>query len=283
MEDLEPFTHAYLLKGIVQDFCLGRRARLRYALPCSTISFTRINDKGPEPIEYLEFAKSDLTVASQRGAINAIGNAKRAIHLTIQNILFSWGLYHSFKSENFPKQLEILADLNAFPTRALEALNHKRNLVEHEFSSVDPVEVADLVDVTEMFLLLAYPYFTNAIIGAFVGVQDDERCMQWQLIPNEGFINIYVLQNPDVYETSIGPIHHTFVEDPPRKLEKKIDITKSNLTDWIGYLDLFVYMTRRRSTLLEKPISSDERYHFGRILHSSPIELKRLQDDNKTD
>jgi len=156
--ELKPFEDTYLLKGVTQNFVTGHRSNLRFAIDSLSLGFTNLNAKGPEPFEYLEFAKSDILQGGTKGAINALGNAKRAIHLTIQNILHAWGLLPAFQDQNFPTQIAVLRELNAFPTRTLEALNRKRNFVEHEFASADFAEVADLVDIAEMFLLIAYPY-----------------------------------------------------------------------------------------------------------------------------
>lgn len=263
--NLDAFKDTYLLKDITQDFSVGRRTNLRFAVHCNTVNFTKLNDNGPEPFEYLEFAKSDIALGGTKGAINALGNAKRAIHLTIKNILHAWGLLKTFDSANFPDQLDILQRLNAFPTRMLDALNRKRNFVEHEFASVDPAEVADLVDITEMFLLIAYPFFKEAVVGAFVGIAADENCYQWRISPNQALIEVLKVDDAKRFDTDFGPIYYAFGELDKRPPNNTIQISRANESDWINYLDLFVYMTKRQVTLLDKQAYPGSNLNYKRI------------------
>lgn len=68
--ELKAFKDSYLLKGVNPDFAIGRRANLRFAIENLTLSYSRLNDKGPEPFEYLEFAKTDIQQGDTKGAIN---------------------------------------------------------------------------------------------------------------------------------------------------------------------------------------------------------------------
>lgn len=60
MHKLDRFRDNYLFRELDSDFALGKRSHLRYALLNSSLYFTRLNARGPEPIQYLEYAKADL-------------------------------------------------------------------------------------------------------------------------------------------------------------------------------------------------------------------------------
>ena len=84
------------------DFALGNRSNLTYAAPCYFAHLSKLNESGPEPYQYLEFAKADIMSSDERGAINALGNAKRAVHLTIESFLKILGIGNNLKKHIFP-------------------------------------------------------------------------------------------------------------------------------------------------------------------------------------
>ena len=57
-----------------------------------------------EPLDYIHFSKSDLLSQDLRGAINALNNAKRAIHLLIDCFLEVIGIFSLYRKDNFPKK-----------------------------------------------------------------------------------------------------------------------------------------------------------------------------------
>lgn len=272
MTAVDVFKHSYLLKSTHADFATGRRKHLRFAIQNRLISFVKLNPHGPEPFEYLQFAKTDILDSCPRGPINALGNAKRAIHLTIENILVAWGLSKAFKDQNFPTQLAILQDLNAFPTRIIDWLNKKRNLVEHDYAVIDIQEVVYLIEIAELFLLIAYQYLRGAVVGAFVGIETDNVCYNWQLEPEQSKVNIYRVHHKKFVDTELGRIYYGFRENPDSELVSSIEITRDNQDQWIDYLDLFVYMTKQPATLLETEIQPNEHYHFSKV--TGGIELE---------
>jgi hypothetical protein len=150
---------------------------LRYALVNFSVSLTQINPKGPEPFEYIEYAKSNLASCNEQGYIDALGHAKRAVHLIIETFLRVWGLDTIYGRAKFPDKLKIMQEMGAFPIRMIEQLNKKRNLVEHEYVSVKHQEAADFVDIADMFLLLSYPLIKHAVVGAYVGLENDDKCL----------------------------------------------------------------------------------------------------------
>lgn len=238
----------YLFPDNAPDVFKGRRSHLRYVSPYYYRGFTNLNPNGPEPFDYLEYAKADIVSQTQRGALNSLGNTKRAIHLTIDNFLRIFGLDKSYLKTSFPTKLEIIKLVNAFPTRMINHLNHERNLVEHEFLDTDMNIASDFLDVAEMFLMMMYPYLRHATIGAFVGIEGDDRCFDWSIQVDEAKIQISEVSSKDFIYSQFGKIHLDFSARPEDlKLIESINIARTNVDKWINYLDFFVYCTKRNA------------------------------------
>lgn len=160
--NLKNFEDLYVLSNVDSNFAQGARAKLRYACEYLYASLMKLNPKGVDPFEYLNFAKTDISTNSLRGAINGLGNVKKAIHLTIDCFFELLGLIKAFRKSNFPTKLDIIQQLEAFPTNVIKTLNQKRNYVEHKYTTIDIKKVVDFIDVTEMFLRLCYPFWLIA-------------------------------------------------------------------------------------------------------------------------
>jgi hypothetical protein len=279
MSSLSSLKKLYLLRGVHPDFALGRRAGIRYALVSGTACFTRLNLKGLEPIQYMEFARNDLSSGDIRGAINALGNAKRAVHLMLESILRILGLKDAYGKMNFPAQLEIVSQLNAFPTRMIYNLNQKRALMEHQYTAISIDEAADFVDVAEMFLLLAYPYLKHTVISAYVGIEGDSRLYEWGLDLVNSTVNIYELRGGAghyLIGTSVGKVYYNISWKKGRRLLKTVGIGRANREEWLPYLDLFVYCTKRESITLPQETRGDGLYvsHIHHTTFSTPQRRK---------
>jgi len=73
-----------ILRDVDPYFAQGYRKNLRYVT--KDYAFACLMEFAPEkiePLDYIHFSKSDLLSQDLRGAINALNNAKRAIHLLI--------------------------------------------------------------------------------------------------------------------------------------------------------------------------------------------------------
>lgn len=105
--------------------------------------------------DYLGFARTDLRQSSTRGDVNALGNAKRALHCRIDSVLFTTGFWPQVSSKrwNFNKKEEILTEIHVVAPRVLGRINQLRNQVEHEYSAPhDRDQLADFIDSIELFL-----------------------------------------------------------------------------------------------------------------------------------
>lgn len=240
---LERFKNNYFLREHDSDFATGRRSEWVYALPSRRISFAYLNRGGPEPVAYLEYARRDVFDGTQQGAINALGHAKRAIHLVIDRLLETYCLTDWLKAP-FPVRAELLRDLGALPTRMVSALNRDRNLMEHDYAFVEVDRVGDFVELTELFLSAGYPFFRGGVVGAYIGIQDGQ-CCECVLDRNSRSLivaDINVYQHVDF---PFGRVHYN-IERPEKLLPRlAIPVTRDRQSELMPFIDLFVYCTRR--------------------------------------
>jgi hypothetical protein len=108
-------------------------------------------DSEYSPFDYLEFAQQDIETDSEpRNIINAVGNAKRALHLQVDTICIGYG--YKSKSRDFPPKLDFLQDIGIVAPRILKRVNKIRNRIEHDYSSPTIDEANDFIDIVELFL-----------------------------------------------------------------------------------------------------------------------------------
>jgi hypothetical protein len=97
--------------------------------------------------QYLQFAARDLEDESDRGAVNGIGNAKRALHQTVDALLQAYGLLARNRRASFPQKLELIDKAGLFSLAILNTLNLERNAVEHEYRVPTHARVQEVTDV----------------------------------------------------------------------------------------------------------------------------------------
>jgi hypothetical protein len=268
--DIESLRDSYFLRGYDSDFATGRRSHLVYALPSQQISFTHLNLGGPEPLTYLEYARRDITGGTQQGAINALGHAKRAVHLVMDKLLEAYCLDEWVKAP-FPVRAELLRDIGAFPTRLVSGLNHARNLMEHDYSFVEVDRAADFVELVELFLTVGYPFFQGGTIGAYVGTESDTQCTEWFIEPRAKGIAVADIAVDSYLDLPIGRVHYNMQR--PREATPRfvVPLTRSRQSEWMPYLDLLVYCTRRQTLRLPQPRDRGSGvYHHHHDLHFPP-------------
>ncbi|EPF1751734.1 hypothetical protein ACSQUR_003219 [Vibrio alginolyticus] len=101
--------------------------------------------------QYLDFAILDLKDGqSERNLINAISNAKKALHIRMEEIAKGFG-YQS-KSNKFPSMFGYLESCGFVTPRTLERINSLRNRVEHDYISPKLEDVETYIDVVSLFL-----------------------------------------------------------------------------------------------------------------------------------
>jgi hypothetical protein len=131
-DDSDPFT--YLMDSVSLHGC-----------PLTDVEITAE--------QYLQFAARDLDDETERGAVNGIGNAKRALHQAVDALLQAYGLLARNPRASFPKKLELIDAAGLFSLAILNTLNLERNAVEHDYQVPARSRVQEVIDVTRLWLL----------------------------------------------------------------------------------------------------------------------------------
>jgi hypothetical protein len=105
---------------------------------------------------FLGFARDDLLDGTDRGRVNALSNAKRAVENRVDTLLYAYGLRGHSKKErwNYPTKAEKLRLTGTFVPDALRHMvTTTRNELEHDYKIPQSgQDVADMVDVAELFV-----------------------------------------------------------------------------------------------------------------------------------
>lgn len=121
------------------------------------------------PAEFLSFARQDLEEDSEKGRVNAIGNAKRAIGCRADEIL-TFSNLKSFSSHHrwaLPYKLLVLRKLGiSAPDMLRDYITSKRNIIEHEYVRPNREETRHLADITELFLSATDKYVEGGYISS---------------------------------------------------------------------------------------------------------------------
>ncbi|WP_017510727.1 hypothetical protein [Cupriavidus pauculus] len=108
-----------------------------------------------EPVsaeQYLDFATHDLLDGdSDRHLVNALTNAKRALHLRMEDVCVGFGFASYGGPRSFPRMVEYISRVGVTAPRILTRLNQLRNQVEHEYLVPGRAEVETFIDVTSLF------------------------------------------------------------------------------------------------------------------------------------
>ncbi|RDX38129.1 hypothetical protein DZA51_01695, partial [Vibrio campbellii] len=109
------------------------------------------------PRVYLDFAIEDFESPNghkqSRALVNALSNAKRALHLQVETIAKSLGFVQQKRGfPNFHDYLGFCERCGVVTPRILKKLNTVRNAVEHEYYIPTESETEDFIDVVELFL-----------------------------------------------------------------------------------------------------------------------------------
>lgn len=269
-KDTERILCNYIIRGRDPYFSQGNRSNLRYVtMEYIYAVLMEPNRRGVDVLDYLYFAKADLLSKDLRGAINALGNAKRAIHLLVDCFLELLGLKRIYSKDNFPAKLEIVKKLEAFPTKLLMTLNERRNLIEHGYDQIELHEAEDFVEIAEVFVKLCYPYFGCTTVGARIGEVNSDKDIEWLLDPLASEITVSECQGASKLETgSYGTIYYNLKTKPEKTVVKSIRMTKMNTAEWIPILNTFLYGTQRRR-MSRADVPPYEKEDYRRIMKFS--------------
>jgi hypothetical protein len=110
---------------------------------------------GRSPQTYVDFATADLLEQnSKRTRVNAISNAKRALHFQVDLLSDALGFNQSplRKRNNFPEKLNFCGKCGIVAPRILEKINRQRNALEHDYYIPTRPQSEDFLDVVMLFL-----------------------------------------------------------------------------------------------------------------------------------
>jgi hypothetical protein len=107
------------------------------------------------PRSYLQFSQVDLeTGTDARSNINALSNAKRALHLQVELLAESFGIKGLSRkaSQGFQNQFEFCGHCGLTTPKIVQRMNRVRNVTEHEYYFPNRSEAEDFVDVVSLFI-----------------------------------------------------------------------------------------------------------------------------------
>ena len=148
-----------------------------YLIPSSgSSSIEQIFDISPK--DFLRFAKEDLQEDNERGFINSISNAKRAIDCQIDEVIEKLASdsndftplvkdflkYFEFELD-IPIKLQIIHALNFAPSLIISKSRTLRNKLEHIYQKPNIQEVKEALDVADLFL--------RSVTGKLIMIWDD--------------------------------------------------------------------------------------------------------------
>lgn len=104
--------------------------------------------------QYLEYSENDLLDGrTTRHIINALSNAKKSLHIRLEEICLGFGIgIGSIKKKRFPQLIDYVRECGIVAPRILDRLNTLRNAVEHDYIIPSEADVETFVDVVTLFL-----------------------------------------------------------------------------------------------------------------------------------
>lgn len=241
---LDVLRRTTLVRSLDRNFATGRRRKLRYALASEVSYYARINPSGPDPADFIAFARDDLSSGSPSAPFNALTNAKRAVHQAVDALLPQFALDRSYLDSNLPTKLTLLEEIGALPTRLVAALNQRRNLMEHAYTHVKEKEARDFLEVAELFVTVCYTFFRRSVLAAYVGILGSDLCYEYRLHLPSSTIGVNKVEATESLASDEGPIHFHMRKSTPRQVLETHPIERSNRGTWLPLIDLLVYVTR---------------------------------------
>ena len=110
--------------------------------------------ESPSAKTYLEYAQVDFAAGkSNRELINAISNAKRAMHLRLEDLCLGFGSVDLLGLKNFPSLIGYVQKCGIVAPSILTQMNDLRNDVEHRYDIPTTDDVKTFLGVTTLFLV----------------------------------------------------------------------------------------------------------------------------------
>lgn len=167
-----------------------------YLMDSTSLSGLPLADIDVSAEEYLQFAADDLASDTKQGFINGIGNVKRALHLMIDSLLNSYGLWARNKRLGFPDKLKLLEHAGLFSLSILKTLNLERNVIEHEYRVPTKGRVQEMIDVGRLMLLVTQRMTEYVPNECRAGWRDGDIQGIVQLNPGAGLLSFFKVTGP---------------------------------------------------------------------------------------
>lgn len=275
----------HIINTFNRELSKGLRSNIRYCSVYLTAMMLDFNIDGIKPYEFLMFAKEEVESNTVNGNISSLQNIKKCNHLLVEKLFYMLGMENVYNKSSFPKNLEILKQIEAFPINLLTKLNTLRNIVEHKYKKVDNSTVLELLDYSEIFYRLCHNFLKQMVVGLHVGLNNDDEIYFWEL----DFLKkeISICKNPfasKFINTSDGKLFYGFDLEKTTYIDLKvIKIERNNQKDWIPLLNLFIFCTK--DSLLIKnddmPTKENILFHSRKTTFADSLENSMIDlDDN---
>jgi hypothetical protein len=167
-----------------------------YLMESVSLSGCPLTDTEVTAEQYLQFAAQDLDDSLERGAVNALGNVKRALHQTVDTLLQGYGLLARNKRLSFPQKLQLIDAAGLFSLSILKTLNDERNLVEHDYRVPAHARAREALDVVRLWLLATRQLGEFVVYESLAGWRSDQALGVVQLNPTLGLLEFFKVSGP---------------------------------------------------------------------------------------
>ena len=144
----------------------------------------------------MQFATADLEDAPEQGAVNGIGNARRAVHPTVGALVQAYGLLARNQRSSFPQKLELIDEAGLLSLAILSTLDLERGAVEHEYRVPARARVQEVIDVARLWLLATWRLRGYVACGSLAGWRADVAPGVVQLDPARGLLSFFKVTGP---------------------------------------------------------------------------------------
>lgn len=141
------------------------------------------------PDTYLSYAQQDYmeyeSTGSPKDLINAVSNAKRALHYQVDGLCEALGWMHLKKKNDFPSKLEFLKRCGLLSPTIVKRINRLRNTIEHDYYIPTEDETLEYLEIVELYLAALHISATYFPDNCTVELMDDSEDYDssWKLPP----------------------------------------------------------------------------------------------------
>ena len=145
-----------------------------FLLGGSQITYSR---KGIWPSTYLAYAQEDFEGEKDaRTLVNAISNAKRALHYQVEGLADALGWNHFKARDDFPTRLNFLGLCGVLSPTIIRRINRMRNSVEHDYYIPTEDETLEYLEIVELYLGAVHhtaTYFPSDVEAELMSSSED--------------------------------------------------------------------------------------------------------------